>query len=122
MLFRSAMLGLAPGDAKIIRNAGGRVSPDVLRSLALATHLLGVDRICVVQHTRCRMVGTTNEEIRSTIGPAADGWDFLPIEDQERTLAADVDAVRTCPTLAAGVTVAGFIYDVDSGRLEPVDA
>ena len=86
--------GLAEGDAHVIRNAGGRVSPDVLRSLALATHLLGVDRICVVQHTRCRMVGTTNEEIRSTIGPAADGWDFLPIEDQERTLAADVEAVR----------------------------
>jgi carbonic anhydrase len=115
-----AMLGLVPGDAKILRNAGGRVSDDVLRSLALASHLLGVTRICVVQHTRCRMVGATNEEIRAAIGPAADGRDFLPIDDQHRTLAHDVRAVRESPLIPEGVSVAGFIYDVDTGLLEPV--
>jgi carbonic anhydrase len=115
-----AMLGIAPGDAKILRNAGGRVSDDVLRSLALATHLLGVDRICIVQHTKCRMVGATNAEIRATIGPSADGLDFLPIDDQRRTIAADVRAVRECPMIAPGVVIEGFVYDVDTGLLEPV--
>lgn len=117
-----AMLGLRPGDAKILRNAGGRVSEDVLRSLALATHLLGVERICIVQHTRCRMVGASNDEIRTTIGPAAAGHDFLPIDDQARTLAADVEAVRTCEMIAPGVVVAGFVYDVDTGLLDAVVA
>lgn len=115
-----AMLGLDPGDAKILRNAGGRVSEDVLRSLALATHLLGVQRICIVQHTRCRMVGATNEEIRTTIGPSAAGREFLPIDDQARTLAADVAAVRECGMIAPGVVVAGFVYDVDTGLLDAV--
>ena len=115
-----AMLGLVPGDAKILRNAGGRVSDDVLRSLALATHLLGVSRICVVEHTRCRMVGATNEELRTTIGPAAADSDFLPIDDQRRTILDDVRAVRDCALIAPGVTVAGFVYDVDTGLLEQV--
>lgn len=115
-----AMLGLSPGDAKILRNAGGRVSDDVLRSLALATHLLGVTRICVVQHTRCRMVGATNEEIRAKIGPAADGRDFLPIDDQRATLLEDVRAIRESPLIADGVAVAGFVYDVDTGLLDPI--
>lgn len=73
-----------------------------------------------MQHTRCRMVGATNEEIRATIGPAADDRDFLPIDDQHRTLAEDVRAVRECPLIAEGVSVAGFIYDVDTGLLDVV--
>src|SRR5436189_6463258 len=63
-----AMLGLQPGDAKIIRNAGARVTDDALRSLVLAVNLLGVSRVCVVQHTECAMVGTTDDEIRTRIG------------------------------------------------------
>ena len=57
-----AMLGLAPGDAKILRNAGARVTDDVLRSLVLAVNLLGVNRVCVVQHTGCRLTGASNED------------------------------------------------------------
>ena len=56
----------------------------------------------------------------TTIGPSAEGRDFLPIDDQARTLAADVEAVRTCPMIAPGVVVAGFVYDVDSGLLDAV--
>src|SRR5665811_158219 len=59
------MLGLQPGDAKILRNAGGRVTSDVLRSLVLATTFLGVDRVCVIQHTDCRLSGTSNEHLRA---------------------------------------------------------
>src|SRR5882757_7008641 len=57
-----ALLGLRPGDAKIIRNAGARVTDDALRSVVIAVNLLGVNRVCVVQHTDCAMVGQTDEQ------------------------------------------------------------
>jgi carbonic anhydrase len=119
-----AMAGLEPGDAKILRNAGGRVTDDVLRSLVAAVHLLGVERICVVQHTKCRLHGATNAELRADIeratGADASGWDFLPIDDQEATLRADVERIATCPLIPASVSIAAFVYDVDTGRLRPV--
>jgi carbonic anhydrase len=118
------MLGLAPGDAKILRNAGGRVTEDVLRSLVLAVHLLGVERICVVQHTGCRLAGASNSELRAAIGEPlgvdAGEWDFLPIDDQEKALTADVERIRACALVPATVAVAGFVYDVETGRLQPV--
>src|SRR3954470_17615678 len=66
-----AMLGLQPGDAKIIRNAGARVTDDALRSLILAANLLDVTRVCVVQHTDCAMVGSTEDEMRARIADAS---------------------------------------------------
>ncbi len=120
------MLGLAPGDAKILRNAGARVTEDVLRSLVLAVNLLGVDRVCVVQHTNCRMNGVSNEALQATIGAAqnadAGDWDFLPFADQESVLGEDVERIRACPLLPSDLIVAGFVYDVDTGRLEPRSA
>ena len=120
-----AMLGLGLGDAKIIRNAGARVTDDALRSLVLATNLLGVVRILVVQHTSCAMIGTTDDELRSKIGRQrgvdASGWEFHPVGDQMATLAADVDIVRRCELIPPDVEVAGFIYDVHTGALEPTD-
>src|SRR5216684_5575971 len=81
-----AMLGLRPGDAKIIRNAGARVTDDALRSLVLAANLLGVTRACVVQHTDCAMVGLTEDELRARIsavrGVDASGWEFFASVDQ----------------------------------------
>src|SRR3954451_11761134 len=80
-----AMLGLRAGDAKIIRNAGARVTADALRSLVLAVNLLGVNRVCVVQHTECAMVGTTDDEIRARVEAKRDvdasGWEFLASRD-----------------------------------------
>src|SRR5436190_6741760 len=61
------MLGLEKGDAKILRNAGGRVTDDVLRTLVLATHLLGVDRVMVVEHTDCKMASATDDEVHAAI-------------------------------------------------------
>jgi carbonic anhydrase len=114
------MLGLRPGDAKILRNAGGRVTDDVLRSLVLAVALLGVNRVAVVEHTRCAMVGTTNEELREQLGDLgarAGEWDFLPIADHAATLTSDVERIRTCPLLPDDLVVGGFVYDVDTGLL-----
>ena len=119
-----AMLGLQAGDAKIIRNAGARVTTDALRSLVLAANLLGVTRVCVVQHTDCAMVGTTESELRSRIeslrGVDAGGWAFLTSVDQLATLRDDIALIESCPLLPPDLQVAGFVFDVHSGELVPL--
>ncbi len=116
-----AMLGLVPGDAKILRNAGARVTPDALRSLVLAVHLLGVERIAVIQHTRCKMTQATDEELRVEItarsGASADGWEFLAIDHPPTVLASDLAVLRACPLIPEDIAVIGLMYDVDSGLL-----
>ena len=120
-----AMLGLRLGDAKIIRNAGARVTHDALRSLVLAVNLLGVTRVCVVQHTECAMVGSTSDEIRTRIeersGVDARGWDFLATTDQRATMVRDIGLIETCPLLPSDLEVGGFIFDVHSGALVPLE-
>jgi carbonic anhydrase len=115
------MLGLQPGDAKILRNAGARVTPDVLRTLVLAAYLLGVDRAMVVAHTDCRMSGGTEEDVHAAIrdagGPDTRSMSFETTTDQRATLALDVQRIRSSPYLER-LTVGGFVYDVHSGRLE----
>jgi carbonic anhydrase len=119
-----AMLGLAKGDAKILRNAGARVTSDVLRTLVLATHLLGVERVMIVAHTDCRMTKVTDDEIHETI-LASSGLDtrsleFNTITDQRATLNGDVQRVRSSPYLPTQTAVVGCIYDLDTGRLAVV--
>ena len=118
------MLGLGKGDAKIMRNAGGRVTEDVLRTLVLATHLLGVDRVLVVEHTECKMASATDDEVHAAIKESS-GIDtrslvFQTMDDQLATLAGDVQKVRSSPYLPKGVEVGGFLYDVRTGRLREV--
>ena len=119
-----ALLGLTPGDAKILRNAGARVTEDVLRTLVLAVHLLGVDRILVMPHTRCRMVGAkdaaVHDAIRERSGLDTRSLDFRLITNQEHVLRADMRRIRSSPYLPEGIAVAGAIYDVDTGRLRPL--
>jgi carbonic anhydrase len=118
-----AMLGLRAGDAKIVRNAGARVTDDALRSLVLAVSLLGVTRVCVVQHTECAMVGSTEEQMRERLraaaGVDATGWEFLVSVDQRATLEQDLARIEACPLLPADLEVGGFIFDVHSGELVP---
>jgi carbonic anhydrase len=117
------MLGLKPGDAKILRNAGARVTDDVLRTLVLATYLLGVNRIMVVAHTRCRMAGGSEADVHDAIrdagGPDTRSLSFLTAEDQEAALRDDVQRVVSSPYLPS-VVVGGFVYDLDTGRLRRV--
>jgi carbonic anhydrase len=119
-----AMLGLGRGDAKILRNAGGRVTGDVLRTLVLATHLLGVDRILVVEHTECKMASATEEEVHQQIldtwGVDTRSLDFQLMDDQLASLAKDVQRVRSSPYVPPKVEVGGFLYDVRTGRLREV--
>jgi len=121
-----AMLGLRAGDAKIIRNAGARVTEDSLRSLVLAVNLLGVTRVCVVQHTNCAMVESTEAQIRARIeasrGVDASGWEFLATTDQLATMRHDIELIAACPLLPPDLEVGGFIFDVHSGELAPISA
>jgi carbonic anhydrase len=110
------MLGLVPGDAKIIRNAGARVTDDALRSLILAVNLLGVNRVCVVQHTDCAMA-STEDEIRSRVGPGAENVEFLAMPDQRAALRADVQRIRDCELIPSSTEVGGFVIDVRTGEL-----
>ena len=118
------MLGLRPGDAKILRNAGGRVTPDVLRSLALATTYLGVTHVAVMHHTGCALAGTDDQELRrdftSDQKAATAGWDLLSMPNPDSALHADVRAVRTFPGLSAGVVVEGWRYNVTTGIIHRV--
>jgi carbonic anhydrase len=118
------MLGLVPGDAKILRNGGGRVTPDVLRSLVLATHFLGVTEIAVMQHTNCALASRVDGDIRADLPPElaerAEDWEFLTMPDPDKALVTDVEAVRGCDLLAPGVVVEGWRYRVETGLVERV--
>jgi carbonic anhydrase len=120
-----AMLGLVPGDAKIVRNAGARATDDALRSLVLATNLLGVDRICVVPHTECAMVGQSDDDLRERIGGLRDadasGWTFEATTDQLTSVRADLERIRDCELISEEVAVGALLFDVHTGALEPLD-
>jgi carbonic anhydrase len=115
------MLGLHPGDAKILRNAGARVTPDVLRSLVLATRFLGVAEIAVMQHTNCALADQHDADVRQRLADAGvagvEDWEFLAMPDPDGALVADVGLVRDCPQLPTGVRVEGWRYDVGTGRI-----
>jgi len=118
------MLGLQLGDAKVVRNPGGRVTPVAMEALVLAVHLLGVDKILVVPHTRCAMASSTQEEMRARVAESAgvdtSGTTFSVVEDQQAALVEDVRSVREHPLIPDSVAVGGFVYDVATGRLNRV--
>lgn len=118
-------LGLEEGDAHVIRNAGGLVTDDVLRSLVISHWLLGTQEAFVIAHTGCGMVTFTNEELRRKLaeeaGADAGGVDFLPFPDLEESVRASVRRIRESPLLPASFAVAGLVYDVRSGRLREVE-
>jgi len=120
-----AAVGMQAGDAKILRNAGARVTDDVLRTLVLASYLLGVNRVLVMPHTDCRMASADEATIHATIkdqyGVDTRSLEFRTVSDQRAALAVDVTRIRTYPLLQKGVLVAGAIYNVSTGQLEPVD-
>ena len=118
------MLGLFLGEAKILRTPGGRVTPDALVGCVLGAHLLKVDRILVIAHTRCAMASGSDAEIRQrvleTTGTDLGDMVLGASPDQSSALAADVALLRQHPALQDKVTVGGFVYDVDAGLLTQV--
>jgi carbonic anhydrase len=119
-----AILGIGPGDAKVLRNAGGRVTDDVLRTLVLGAYLLNVQRVLVMPHTKCAMAGYTEDEIHAKIGREFDvdtrSLEFRTTDDQLRSLRNDIVRIQSYPLLPRDLAVGGAVFDVDTGRLEPV--
>ena len=112
-----AVLGLALGQAHVIRNAGARVTDDVLRSLALGSHVLGVHTVVVMQHTDCGVAGPTNDDLRDrTRAPI----DFLPIADHAAALVEDVERILSVSWLETIRGAAGLLFDVGTGVLSEV--
>jgi carbonic anhydrase len=116
-------LGLEEGDAHVIRNAGGRAA-DALRSLVISQRLLGTQAILVVHHTDCGMLTFDNPTLygicRADLGADASDIDFLPFSDLEQSVREDVELIRSSPLIAKGTPVAGFVYDVKTGRIQEV--
>ena len=119
------LLGMEQGDVKILRNAGARVTDDVLRTLVLAAYFLDVTRVLVMPHTHCKMASATEEELHAAIlrdhGVDTTSMEFRTVPDQEEALAYDVRRIRSWPFLPRDLVVAGAMYDVHTGRILPRD-
>ena len=118
------IVGMSAGDVKILRNAGARVTDDMLRTLLLATYLLEVKRVLVMPHTDCRMASGTEEQIHKALFDAS-GIDTRSIEirtvtDQVAALKEDVASIQNYPLLPKDLEVVGAIFDVKSGELRKV--
>jgi len=121
-------LGLKEGDAHVIRNAGG-LAAEAIRSLAISQELLGTREIVVIHHTDCGMLTFTDDVIRQrlteSLGPEAGalaaGMDFLPFSDVEESVRKDLAALKASPLIRPDTPIAGFVYDVKTGHLNPVD-
>src|SRR5229473_1924828 len=118
-------LGLQEGDAHVIRNAGGRASDDAIRSLVISQQLLGTNTVVVIHHTDCGMLTFSNDDLRAKVKQDlhanADHIDFLPFKNLEQSVRDDVATIKSSPLIPNNVEVSGFIYDVRSGKLLPVE-
>ena len=122
-----ATLGLAEGDAHILRNAGGIVTEDALRSLLVSHHLLGTEEFMIVNHTDCGLLGKSEEEIRRHIRErggvdAAAPAVFHAFQDLDENVRRQLQTLRAHPWVPKEVAVRGFVYDVATGRLREVGA
>jgi len=118
------IVGMKAGDAKILRNAGARVTEDVLRTLILATNLLNVSRVLVMPHTDCKMASGSEEQIHTAIFEKS-GIDTRSIEirtvtDQVAALKSDLVRIEQFPLLPKGISIVGAIYDVKNGSLTKI--
>lgn len=117
-------LGLALGDAHILRNAGGRVTEDMIRSLVISQQQMGTREIVVLHHTDCGAQTFTNEafaqHIQQTLGVDVSGQDFLPFTDVEKSVRQDMALLKNSPLIPEDVVINGAVYDVDTGRMTVV--
>jgi len=113
-------LGLEEGDAHVIRNAGGLVTDDALRSLVISHHELATQEAFVIGHEACGMIGLSNERMRAQLGPAADAVDFLGFADVHQAVRDSVRRIQESPLLPDTFGATGYVYDVRTGRLRQV--
>src|SRR5436305_3084545 len=114
-------LGLEEGDAHVIRNAGGLVNDETIRSLVISHHLLGTQEALVIGHTDCGMLTFTNGDLHGKLGPASRHIDFQPFPDVAARVRESLETIRASSLLPDDYAVAGYDYDVKSGRLDRAD-
>jgi carbonic anhydrase len=123
----SQILGLKPGDAHMIRNAGGIVTEDALRSLILSHHLQGTREFVIINHTDCGMLTFTDDELRARLqsqtgaAPAVPAY-FHAFTDLENNVREQIQKVKSHPWIPAHIPVRGFVYDGKTGKLNEVSA
>jgi carbonic anhydrase len=118
-----SLFGLEIGDAHIIRNAGGTVTDDVLRSLAISQRLLGTHEVILVHHTDCGMLVLDEDKLAAQIEEETGErppFRFLAFSDLEADVRASIGRVNGCLALAEREAVRGFVYDVETGVLSEV--
>jgi carbonic anhydrase len=117
------MLGIARGDAHIIRNAGGLASDDAIRSLSISQRLLGTEEVLVVMHEGCGLCGASEDDFGRAL--AADGalpnWRIGAFEDVRATLRQGLARLRSSPELRCRDHIRGLIFDPESGTLVDVE-
>jgi carbonic anhydrase len=120
----AAVLGLEPGEAHVLRNAGAAVTDDVIRSLAISQRLLGTEEVMVIGHTLCGMKcldeGKLTAELTAAAGGVAPTWAIESFADLDAGVRESVARVRNSPFLEYRDRVRGFVYEVESGRLREV--
>jgi carbonic anhydrase len=116
-----AVLGLELGDVHVIRTAGARVTDDVLRSLALSTHMLGTRQIAVIAHTDCGLKddGHFTEHVTQVMGPAAASRSWFEFTDPAESVRRDCDVLLSWDLRPREFVVAGYVLDIEEGRLVP---
>ena len=117
-------LGLALGDAHILRNAGGRVTEDMIRSLVISQQQMGTREIVVLHHTDCGAQTFNNEDfqehLKCELGVGVSGQDFLPFQDIDESVREDMKLLRECPLIPDDVIISGAVYDVDTGSMREI--
>ena len=117
-------LGLTLGDAHILRNAGGRVTEDMIRSLVISQQQMGTREIVVLHHTDCGAQTFNNEDfqehLKCELGVDVSGQDFLPFQDIDESVREDMKLLRECPLIPDDVIISGAVYDVDTGSMREI--
>ena len=117
-------LGLALGDAHILRNAGGRVTEDMIRSLVISQQQMGTREIVVLHHTDCGAQTFQNkdfqEHLKRELGVDVYGQDFLPFQDIDESVREDMKLLQESPLIPDDVVISGAVYDVDTGSMRQI--
>ena len=116
-------LGLEEGDAHVIRNAGGVVTDDEIRSLAISQNLLGTEEVVLIHHTDCGMLSFTDEEFKEQLEEAHGSrphWDSGAFDDIEGSVRESIARIKASPFIPNKDSIRGFVYDVETGRLREV--
>jgi carbonic anhydrase len=121
------VLGLKAGDAQVIRNAGGIVTDDAVRSLLISHYVVGTESIMIINHTDCGMMKATDEELRQRIEraagrPASTPVEFFAFQDAEENVRKQVAKLVAHNWIPAGIVIRGFVFDVMTGQLREVPA